>query len=470
MSMIGIKMQLFLKKIPLFFIACYFFTTLIINLYLGGNSKQNFLPILLLSTVFIFISVSDERFLRKFSKTFLITMTDAFLLINIIIFITGKFNSQNLFFKTIDGKFDINLKLILIVCTTILLCVKLYFRNKNLQFWSFLFTLIFFLSSIFLIPNLYPNPFIDLYIILKQSILDLYHGLNPYERVFPDIYKGIYDYAYQKQEIKLVYWPMNLYLIYPFQILFGDLRYAYIFSLCISCVILYFGCGKNKTILYTSTILLLSNVYTLNMIKYAWIDTLAFPFFALYFIFFDKKKYFLASLVLGILMSLKLYFIVLLPLSFIFFFNIEKNIKKGLLFVFFSVSIFLICFLPFLLTDQKAIFYTLEYFSKSHPRYDSLSVSGYIYQFGSNLDLIFSTISIILILFIFFWIYKKKETSTLSQIRYLCIMLFVLFLFAKQAFGNYYYNLIFLSIIYVCLLINSDITTDKKVFKISNKI
>ncbi len=441
------------NKIPFFFVSCYFLVGIVNNLYLGGNPKQIFLPILLLIFAFFLASVSDERFLKKYKLSHLLIATDVFLLINIIIFITGKVNVESQFFKILLEKTGVNFKIILIVTTALLLAVKIYFRKKLLGF-SFLFTLIFFFGFILIIPFLYPEPFIDLYVILKQSIVDIFANKDPYERVFPDIYDGVQDYAYRNQQIKLVYWPMNVFLLAPFQFLFGDLRFAYVFFLLASCLVLYFGFNRNKLVFYASFILLFSNPYTFYMVKYAWIDILALPFFALYFICFQQKKYVLSFVILGILMSLKLYFIVLFPLSLIYFFNIEKDTKKAILLMIVSVAVMGICFLPYLVTNPKAILYTLEYFANSFPRYDSLSIPGYVFQFGYNIDKMCSAISVLFILWIFFRTYKKKEISIYSQIRNLTMILFVLFILAKQAFGNYYYNLMFLGIVYLCFVIS----------------
>ena len=291
---------------------------------------------------------------------------------------------------------------------------------------------------------------------MKQSIIDLSHHTDPYLRTFPDIYAGKYDYTYQQQEIKLVYWPLNLYLLYPFQMIFGDLRYAQLFFLFASCVLLYFLTNKNKIVFLLSFILIFSNPYTSFMVKYAWIDTLAFPFFVLYFLLFKKKKFLIAYLLLGILMSLKLYYIFLLPISVLYLYNKFNNWRQPILLGFFSVFVTLLCFLPYLITNCESLFYTIIYFTKSLPRLDSLSLTGYIYQFGYNINAWTSPISILIITFILVRIWRQKRNSVFFQIQDLSIVLFALFILGKQAFGNYYYNLMFLAVLYISILISSE--------------
>lgn len=460
MKMNFAKYNTLLKEIrittPVFFVANYFLISLIINLFLGGNPKQSFVPIFLLIITFLISFFYSNQQPKSISSKTIILVIDIILLINIIFFITGKVNAEGQLLKTFQERFGLNLKLWLIISSAALLLFKAYYRKLKLPSLSFIFTAVFFLPAIVLIPTLYPEPFIDLYLILKQSIIDVSHHTDPYLRTFPDIYDGKYDYTYQKQEIKLVYWPTNLYLLYPFQMIFGDLRYAQLFFLFASCVLLYFLTNRNKIVFYLSFILLFSNPYTFYMVKYAWIDTLAFPFFVLYFLLFKKKKLVFACLILGILMSLKLYYIFLLPIAVLYLYNKFNNWRQPILLGFFSVFVTLLCFLPYLITNYESLFYTIIYFTKSSPRFDSLSLTGYIYQFGYNINAWTSAISILIITFILVRIWRQKRNSVLFQIQDLSIVLFALFILGKQAFGNYYYNLMFLAVLYISILISSE--------------
>ena len=56
----------------------------------------------------------------------------------------------------------------------------------------------------FFIPVLFPEPHIDLFKIIKNSNELLLSGKDPYQYIYPDIYNGEFDYAYQKQPVKLV--------------------------------------------------------------------------------------------------------------------------------------------------------------------------------------------------------------------------------------------------------------------------
>lgn len=437
--------------VPLFFIANYFLISLVNNLYLGGNPKESLVPILLLIVVFGLSLLSSKHLPKNISQSQLLLIVDVLLFLNIVIFVTGKFNAEGQFFKTFQGTFGINFKILLITAAVLFFSIKILFKKFNSLFASFAFTAVFFFSTLLIIPLLYPNPFIDVFVILKQGIMDFSQNSDPYKRIYQDIYNGIYDLTYQKQEIKLVYWPLNLYILYPFQIIFGDLRFAYIFAMLISCLVLYIATTEKK-IFYLSFILLFTNAFTFYMVKYAWIDVLAFPFFALYFLMFQRKKFIFAFLILGILMALKLYYIFILPVSILYLYNTSKSIRQVILPGILSVLMMALCFMPYLISNPAALWYSITYFTNSLPRIDSLSITGYIYQFHYNFSSIGTMISLFIFVAILFRIWKEKRTALAFQIQDLTIILFALFIFGKQAFGNYYFNLMFLSIIYLSFI------------------
>lgn len=303
-------------------------------------------------------------------------------------------------------------------------------------------------------PVLFPEPFIDLFIILKTSLTEIGSFHNPYETVFTDLYKGQYEYAYGNQSVKLVYWPLNLYLLYPFQLLFGDLRFGYIFYLLLGCIILFLGLGKNFRTLSYSLGLVFINAYTFYMVKYGWIDILAFPFFAVIYIALLQKKYFSAFCLLGFLMALKLYFVILLPLFLLYIWkNKQLEFYKILKLALVSTVCFFAGFLPFIISNFEDILYTIQYFGNSKPRFDSLSIPGLLYFFKFDFSFFFSILTVIFILFFYFLYFRTKNDSLEKLMEFVILILFGIFLFAKQSFGNYYYNIILLVVIYLVFLL-----------------
>lgn len=415
---------------------------------MGANPKQTLFPIISLVTIFIIYIVfkGNEKYLTNQNLNTIIVI---FFITNLIIYITGKFNVESGFLKIIKTKFGINMKLVMIISSFFMLLKWVFIKNNNLLKDIFIYTIIFFVIPLLLIPFIYPNPDIDLYIILKQSIRDLSLNIDPYLRVYPDIYKGAYDYAYQKQPVKLVYWPMNLYLLYPFQHILGDLRWGYIFSLIFGVLILFFGIERKWKVLFISGILLFGNAFTFHIIRFAWIDPLTFPITALYFVFTYKNKYFLSFVFLGILVSLKLYFIFFIPISMVYYLKNVNSLKKAIFYLFVTVMVAILCFVPFIFSNTDGIIYSLKYFANSRPRLDSLSIPGYLFKFKYETSNIFMAIFFVLYVWILYRSYNNNKEIQ-NHIADFGVVLFIFFIFSKQAFGNYYYNLIYLSIMFIC--------------------
>ncbi|GAA5100060.1 hypothetical protein GCM10023210_38140 [Chryseobacterium ginsengisoli] len=277
---------------------------------------------------------------------------------------------------------------------------------------------------------------------------------NPYERVYMDIYKGTYDYVYKKQDIKLVYWPINIYLLTPFQAFFGDIRFGNIFYLLSGCLILYLGLKRDLKILGLSLLLVFTCPYTFYMVKYAWIDSLSFPFFCLFFVSVLYKKKIFSFIFLGVIMSMKLYFLPLFPLV-ILYFHKEFSVVEYFKYTFLTGFVFFICFLPFSIIDVKSLLYSIEYFKNSNPRYDALSITGYLFNKGNNISKFADYLILAVLGVIYFMFYKNKNYTPFLLIKYFILVLFSIFILSKQAFGNYYYNIILLSICYIVIYIFS---------------
>jgi hypothetical protein len=437
-----------LNKISVF-IYGYFILGLLLSLFIGANIKLSFFPILLFVLFLLVFSFSKTTSSLPGNFSFA-KYIFFFSFINTFIFLTGKIENESHFFLTLKTYIGFNLKIILLVINGILL---LFGFNKKIKILRNGYLIVFILFSLS-IPFLYPDPFIDLYIILKQSINDLMHLRNPYERQYTDIYKGIYDYVYKKQDIKLVYWPINMYLLAPFQVFFGDVRFGNIFYLLAGCIILYLGLKRDFKILALSVILVFTCPYTFYMIKYAWIDSLSFPFFCLFFISILYKKKFLSFVFLGVIMSMKLYFLPFFPLV-VLYFHKEFSAFEYFKYIFITAVMLFLCFMPFLIIDVKSLLYSIDYFKNSNPRYDALSITGYLFNKGINISGLANYLILVVLGIIYFMFYKNRNFTPFLLIKYFILVLFSIFILSKQAFGNYYYNIILLSVCYIIIYIFS---------------
>lgn len=445
------KIKNFFYLYPISFIIGYIILNyLVVVGSLGGNTNQGLKPFFLLLLT-IFFGISSDSFLMKWdhnkSKHLLFWTVN----INIIFFLFGKVNRESSLFEIIQKTSGVDFKIILIFYC--LLIITLYF-NKRLKSlvlrYYYIFPLLFFFIVIVFIPTFFPEPHIDLFTILKNSNNIIISGKDPYQYIYPDIYNGEFDYAYQKQEIRLVYWPLSLYLTFPFQFLFGDFRYAYIFYILLSAFVVYFYSSKYQIFNSLSLLLLFfTNSFTFYMIKYSWIDLLAIPLFVIIFMALQKKRFVISFIFIGLLSALKLYYIFLIPLFLIYVIKNQKFSGKNIiLYLIILLTAFSVCFLPFLYTNFKGLAYTVEYFNNSKPRLESLSFPGLIFRSGVDLSALFTVFTLVFLGIIYLISWITKSFSIYKLLKYISLVLLVSFIFAKQAFGNYYYNITILMIIY----------------------
>jgi hypothetical protein len=88
--------------------------------------------------------------------------------------------------------------------------------------------------------------------------------------------------------------------------------------------------------------------------------------------------------------------------------------------------------------NPNALFYSIEYFNNSNPRYESLSFPGLIYIIGVDTSSFFTVISLVVSGVFFFQFFKNSDINIFKLLKYVSLVLLFSFIFAKQAFGNYY--------------------------------
>ena len=102
--------------------------------------------------------------------------------------------------------------------------------------------------------------------------------------------------------------------------------------------------------------------------------------------------------------------------------------------------------------NPNALFYSLEYFNNSNPRYGSLSFPGLIYIIDVNTSSFFTVISLVISGVFYFQFFKNSDINIFKLLKYVSLVLVFSFIFAKQAFGNYYYNIVIIMIIYFVMI------------------
>lgn len=125
-------------------------------------------------------------------------------MINVFFFTIGKVNKESLLFKGIKETVGIDFKIVFIIYS--LLLITLFFVKKyrsNVLRYYYIFP-VFFCDFTFFILVLFPEPHIDLFKIIINSNELLLSGKDPCHHIYPDIFYGEFDSAYQKQPVKLV--------------------------------------------------------------------------------------------------------------------------------------------------------------------------------------------------------------------------------------------------------------------------
>jgi uncharacterized membrane protein len=287
---------------------------------------------------------------------------------------------------------------------------------------------------------------IDVTVMLQKACDYLLHLKDPYAGSYQDIFNGYYAKYYGTISY-MIYWPANLYIGTIFYFFFGDYRYAFVFISLM--LILFMYKYRHKTGLDTTEVLLLillwvSNPVLIYTINRGWIDAFAtLPYFLCIY-YLSVRKLHLSAIFLGLVLAVKLYYIWLVPFIFIYLIS-HFGLKRAIAFAAISGAIFSLTILPFLIINAPQ-FYTSTiavYSGMKLTRPDSLSWVSYLTRLHLELaaaGTYFSIIAIVMLCILF--MLRKKTISLLLE--YSAMALFIFFLFARQAFCNYYLNIFFL--------------------------
>ena len=299
------------------------------------------------------------------------------------------------------------------------------------------------------------TPGIDVYVMLQNAIGSFVHLQNPYNCRYADQYHGVYEQYYGAVNY-MTYWPSNVYAGSIFYLIFGDFRYAYVF-VCF-CLIAFIYRHRSSADNNTRNILLfillwLCNPVLIFNINRGWIDTYTtLPFFiSIYYL--NARKPILSGIFLGLVLSFKLYYLLLTPIIGIYLLS-HEGFKKTVQYALVCGGVFLLTILPFLIINFP-LFYqsTVAYYSSMKlARPDSLSWVSYLTRFNLNLVSAGTNFSLLVIASLYLrFIFSDKTIPRLLE--FSAVALFIFFLCARQAFCNYYFFILFL--FYMSIYFNS---------------
>jgi len=189
--------------------------------------------------------------------------------------------------------------------------------SKRKFIYLVLLALILRLTTIFYSPT----PKIDVFLVLTQSADALLKGSNPYSEEFFNVYSPeecVINYGIKDcKNDSAAYLPGTFLLVTPFKMIFGDIRFAYIFSIFGSAAIIYFLLKKKfpqlLVVAELAALLLLYLPLGLFVLEQSWVDTL--PVFLIYlFTFLILAGYqYLPYLIFGLFLATKQTMVLFFP-------------------------------------------------------------------------------------------------------------------------------------------------------------
>jgi hypothetical protein len=316
--------------------------------------------------------------------------------------------------------------------------------SKEVSFASFLALLALHLGIGFWIVRTSPAPFIDVWVWHREAFVRLSHGVNPYVPPMPNIYDHGLFYAPGAVQGKDVlvgfpYPPMELLLAGIGHLLGGDYRYAQVVAITASAAL--FALARPGRLAFGAAALLLFTPRGFIVIEQGFSDPFALMLVALVALVADRRPRWVPYL-LGVVVATKQYLIFALPLAPLLFFEGRFSWRRWSGWMVKASLAGLATCLPFFLWSPKDFLDSVLIFQAHQPfRDESLSYVGWWAKQGGSKDarlwLTFGVTAPLTALAL--WRSPRTTTGFLSAVGLVVMGFFAL---SKQAFSNYYFNVI----------------------------
>jgi hypothetical protein len=385
-----------------------------------------------LTATFIFLAcVFAIR--KKWNDTAPINTLRLFLFVQLVLVVIGNFSFKHSVFRYTQETQHVIVYQSLLYATILIFLFSLFLKQGAFVLYRALLVTSALLSMVVIYCSVITG--IDTHLFLNMASDYLLQGNNPYNYNYPDIYGGEFTQVYG-DKYYFNYWPMALYICAPFRLVFGDVRVAFVLAQLIFVVILI----RNKNKLNLQQVILISVLWLTNIImmyvnERSWLDALAVPFFLSALIFLKNKKYMWSAILIGLMASLKLYYVFALPFFGIYFLR-EKKWKE----IFVMGLTFIITFIPFAIASFDDLYQsTITFINSTKIREDSLSVVSMIKRlFDKDLSGL-GTIFTFVAMGVFYVLFWRSRNHVLNMAKYINLTFFVIFLLSKQSFCNYFY-------------------------------
>ncbi len=290
-----------------------------------------------------------------------------------------------------------------------------------------------------LTPFASPHPGIDVFTIDVSAIENLLRGINPYTLTYADIYGGFYKYP-----PKLSYPPGFLYLIAPWTALFHEPRWASVLAELASAwgiAVLARSRGFHRSIANWFAAVWLAFPVGLFLVEHAWVDVLLVPFFIWGAVALQRKRWAAAGILLGYSVMVKQYAAAALFFATVAVFR-QVGFQAAFRLVRAALLTCLVVALPWLFWNAQALFDSnIQLFLSMPPREDALSwVAHSLHEKGVVLSATWTTGAFVAaFLGALALVLRRAGNVAANSTAATAFFLWLGFLFAKQAFCNYYY-------------------------------
>ena len=387
-------------------------------------------------------SCKTKAFLSRFSR-----QVDAVVFLVLIFSLWRLWNRSQLLY--VENLYLFKIQQRLLFSGAVAGTLTFFIWEKKKWFWFLAaLSIISLLGARVLTPLVSPAPHIDVFVFGQMALDYLFQGVSPYSQSFPDNYSAVYGYA-----PKFCYPPLILYLTAPFKLFFSDHRFVYVVADTIAATSLFVlarkGGGNYSRSLFVS-LLWLSFPVSLFIIEQAWIDSILIAELGLLALALSGRKNILTGILLGMVAGTKQYGVLaVIPiLAWCLSHGVSKKQIGKIVIV--ALATALASIGPFLVWDLRGLYQNVFLDLMGHAlRTDGFSLLslwqqefGVVLSSGSSLIL---TGAVLLLSTGFVLKTQGKQNWATG----LAIIYSFVFLFAKQAFCNYYQIVAYLLLVTV---------------------
>jgi hypothetical protein len=281
-----------------------------------------------------------------------------------------------------------------------------------------------------MVPIASPAPHVDVWTIAQEAVRRLLAGRNPYTEAYPDIYAGAFTYV-----PRLTYPPGYVLAIVPARLVFGDVRWASVLSEGVSLWLVARLFGKERG-LWAAWVWALFPT-SLLMIEQAWVDLFLVPLQLGALLTLRQGQIKRAGIALGVAATIKQF-----GLGLVFFAALwtwrRYGWRAALALGASAVGILAAIVVPFAFWDGHGLWLGVAGNIVSFaPRVDAVSWSGYALRHG-HLGLPRGLTSVVTLVAFSLGVRLTLWRESTAWLVGAALFFLVTFLFAKQAFCNYY--------------------------------